>query len=149
MGRPVTGVEDLVTWLRAAYDDVEQVAQEAIREHSDPTGRWRLGGDGGDDVLPDDPTGNDWVAVGPFGGGLGHGTAAHIVRWDPARVLAEVEAKRRILDEVKPQIDSMDGQIESEWGSGVCEPTGESDLLVKLLAQPYAGRHGWREEWRA
>jgi hypothetical protein len=55
--------------------------------------------------------------------------AAHIVRWDPARVLAEVQAKRRILDEFS-------------WEAG-------ETRAIMHLAQPYAGQPGWQEEWRA
>jgi hypothetical protein len=39
--------------------------------------------------------------------------AEHIARHDPARVLREVEAKRRLLDEVKQLIDTLDAKIES------------------------------------
>ena len=67
--------------------------------------------------------------------------AAHIARWDPAWVLAEVEcerddiaAKRRIL-ELAEDLQEREGRY--------AEP------FVLALAQPYAGRDGWREEWRA
>jgi hypothetical protein len=61
---------------------------------------------------------------------------AHIARHDPARVLAEVVAKRRILDLFTPPV--------SEWGSETLRLYG----LAQLLALPYADRPGYREEWR-
>jgi hypothetical protein len=73
----------------------------------------------------------------------------HIARWDPARVLdevkigrAEVEAKRRILNEVEYVIRDAERR---ETGDGL----GLSQTVLGFLAQPYAGRPGWREEWRA
>jgi Family of unknown function (DUF6221) len=70
----------------------------------------------------------------------------HAAHCNPARALREVEAKRRILAEVKDQIDGMDAKIEEEWGDGPW-PTGASDLLVKLLALPYSGHPDYRQEW--
>lgn len=65
-------------------------------------------------------------------------TVEHIVRHDPSRVLAEVEAKRRILDEHEGVHTCGDRTYDfREW----C-PT------LRALALPYAGRPGYREEWR-
>lgn len=74
------------------------------------------------------------------------GECDYALTFTAVRVLAEVKAKRRILDEVVPRIDEMDSLIESEWGNGI-GPVGESEPLIKLLAQPYAGREGWQDEW--
>jgi hypothetical protein len=55
-------------------------------------------------------------------------------RFDDARVLAEVEAKRRILD---------------LWSSVDPGPAGAVLAEVILhLAQPLASRPGFRDEWR-
>ena len=65
--------------------------------------------------------------------------AAHIARHDPARVLAEVDAKRRTLN-LHPL--RSDGRICNE----------DEDIYpcetVRLLALPYADRPGYRQEWR-
>lgn len=91
--------------------------------------------------------------------------AEHIARWDPARVLAEVEAKRRVLDLHAParrrlQLVPEDGNGTTTFGFYVCpicvphivEHGQDFDegpcRTVRLLAQPYAGRPGWREEWQ-
>ncbi len=76
-----------------------------------------------------------------------HAQAEHIARHDPARVLRDVASKRRILTEVVAQIDGMDQQIISEWGSSQDEPD-ESHLLLKLLAAPYDSHPGYDEAWR-
>lgn len=65
--------------------------------------------------------------------------ADHIARHDPARVLAECEAKRRIVEEVYPA-------LELEFGGAY---RGEpATLLLQLLALPYADHPDFREEWR-
>jgi hypothetical protein len=137
----MNGVDDLVTWLRAQLDEDERVAREA------DSGRW----------LPEDKGITFEYRADDFHGGeaqarLVADTRAnqwHIANWDPARVLAEVEAKRRILDlhhvtefESEPDHDPM--------GAG-CAECGHFDWpceTIRLLALPYAGRDGWREEWR-
>ena len=76
--------------------------------------------------------------------------AGHIARWDPARVLAEIQAKLRILDRYAdahwhapaiPGAASPDLQVEETGACRTC-------ITVRLLAQPYAGQPGWRDEWQ-
>lgn len=58
----------------------------------------------------------------------------HIARQDPGRALAEVDAKRRI-------VDLAERQAEMSWDV--------ADTIVRWLAYPYADRPGYRdEEWR-
>ncbi len=101
-------MDDLVTWLRAQLDDDERVAQSAY--YWSPTG---------------------WFDVPDS-------AREHLDRWDPARVLAEVDAKRRILDGM---IDD-DGFLRGNIASGTAWP------VIVLLAAAYADRPGYREEWR-
>jgi hypothetical protein len=54
----------------------------------------------------------------------------HICRWDPARVLAECEAKRVIV-------------ALSEHGCG-----DDYERVQQALALPYAAHAGYRQEWR-
>lgn len=77
----------------------------------------------------------------------------HIARHDPARVLAEVEAKRRILDLAslaaqreaqKPGYDTV-ARLETALAK-VTAP--ELERVVRLLALPYADQPGYRDEWR-
>jgi len=72
----------------------------------------------------------------------------HQANWDTDRVRCEVEAKRRILDEVVPEINALDDRIESEWGTSGDALHDETWLLLKIMALPYADREGLREEWK-
>lgn len=74
-----------------------------------------------------------------------------MARHDPRRVLAEVAAKRQILDlhEHYPA-DSSDG-----FGCGICAWDGRNGELVadrwcktvRLLAAPYADKPGFNPAW--
>lgn len=83
-----------------------------------------------------------------------HLFTAHGVReWGRARVLAEVQAKRAILAihaESDFPYDPENGPGDYSWIAR-CQGCYEDApcTTVRLLAQPYAGQDGWREEWRA
>jgi hypothetical protein len=81
---------------------------------------------------------------------------AHIMRFDPRRMLAECDVKRRIIElhTVDPGdpyidcptcVDSDQRDLRSELAPG--EPLPTCDTL-RLFALPYADRPGYREEWR-
>lgn len=133
-------MDDLVTWLKAQLDDDERVARAAAG------GRpvWTL------DAAPD---GTWYVDPGPDADDIGginlHEPAEHIARWDPKRVLAEIQAKRQLLDLHHVCCDST-------WCTNKgCATCGSKDggfnawpcTTLRALAQPYASRDGWREEW--
>lgn len=72
------------------------------------------------------------------------GTYGHVLRFDPTRVLADIEAKRRIVEELAiPYIAErrrlMNGQ--PSWGD-------EHPELLRWLALPYADHPDYREEWK-
>lgn len=79
----------------------------------------------------------------------------HIIRHDPARVLAEVSAKRRIVE-----IHEVIGGFTNEGSTGLGLGCGECGYsaeysnrggwceTLRLLALPYAGHDDYREEWR-
>lgn len=137
----MSGVDELVAFLRAALDRDEQVAREAgpgpwlaltTRDFTGgPDSALDLGGPSGRVVLA------GWFDDDP----IRPTEAEHIARWDPARVLAEVQAKQRILDPWLPedQRDSVDDEV--------IHYQLALDDVIRLLAQPYAGQPGWREEW--
>ncbi|MFF7147498.1 DUF6221 family protein [Streptomyces griseoaurantiacus] len=60
---------------------------------------------------------------------------AHIVAHDPARVLREIDAKRRIIGRINSHAAVM-GRDEIH------------DDLLRSLALPYADRPGYKESWR-
>jgi hypothetical protein len=69
-------------------------------------------------------------------------TAEYVARHDPARVLAECEAKRRIVEHAN---ECSDGG--SELSMDFDDERGLA-LVLRLLALPYADCDGFREEWR-
>ncbi len=65
----------------------------------------------------------------------------HIARWDPARVLAECEAKRRIISDYQRYV------AERRRAMGGWDTEGDSTVM-KALALPYADHLDYRQEWR-
>ena len=130
----MSGVDELVAFLRAALDRDEQVARGATQgapwriEGSSIVGRsWRASESSPETLVVK----HTWPQE-----------AEHIVRWDPARVLAEVAFKRRILDRHARVLERGNWA----WFAGSESESGEE---LRALAQPYAGQPGWRAEWAA
>lgn len=119
-------MSDLVTWLRAQLDDDERVALAAS------PAPWHLNVEGDEVLAIDDVPVAEAFALS---GNQLRATAVHIARWDPTRVLAEVEAKRRIL------ADFECWQPHDAGHEALA-------LAVQLLALPYADREGYDEAWR-
>jgi hypothetical protein len=141
--------DDLIEFLRARLDEDEAVAI-AARSTGDGPGRWHAA------YARDDLDPSDWlIAASPLddvpvaGPRLSLGTAAHIARWDPARVLAEVGAKRAMLD----ACEALEANAEAEWAAchsteGNFEAVG-AYRMVELWAQSYADHPDFDPEWRA
>lgn len=68
--------------------------------------------------------------------------AALAVRWDPARVLAECEAKKAIIKKAAGWIAADAGMPHQT----ALRLAGQD--ILELLALPYADRPGYRKEWR-
>ncbi|RAO26465.1 hypothetical protein PSN13_06493 [Micromonospora saelicesensis] len=148
--------DDLVTWLRARYDEREQKAKAAAADYAQDSGlRWRIDIEG--NIRPADPVDNSVVAVGGWGGGVDEATGLHIVDNDPQSVLADLESKRRILDEHNDPMS--DGRTLRPGGPrtvcGTCREFGMRDEqqpwpcnTLRFLALPYADRPGYRDEWK-
>jgi hypothetical protein len=72
----------------------------------------------------------------------------------PARALAEVQAKRQIIEIAPAHASAVDCEhgcchLPDEILAGTCPNYPPSELpLLRLLALPYAGRPGYSEEWR-
>jgi DNA helicase HerA-like ATPase len=73
----------------------------------------------------------------------------HIARHDPARVLAECEAKRRILDRAANDIAAADAkapdQITRSFDAGAAH---EAYNVLLDLVRVWADHPDFREEWR-
>lgn len=74
------------------------------------------------------------------------------LRISKARVLAEVEAKRKLLDEHQDVNDGSCGTcVDGRWGyptHGGSSPQQWPCTTVRILALPYAEHPDHREEWR-
>lgn len=139
-------MDDLVTWLRAQLDKDERVARgDAVRATSPSP--WRREYYAAFMHAVADADGRELFGKGHLAETQ---DVQHIVRWDPARVVAEVDAKRRILRLYENALNAhRAGSISQRnrtQDEAAVDVLGET---VRLLALPYADRHGWREEWRA
>lgn len=76
-----------------------------------------------------------------------------VISPDGSHVLTEVEFGRRDVAAKRAILDQYEGaQLMAEDDPhDETRSADESTLrfVVRLLAQPYAGREGWREEWTA
>lgn len=78
----------------------------------------------------------------------------HIARHDPARVLREVDAKRRLIRTVFV----YEAKIDGEWGdchsadeieAGLCLETDPDEIeALRLLALSYSDHPDFQESWR-
>lgn len=119
-------MDDLVQWLRAQLDEDERTARAADE------GPWQ-----GKHLGRHDQAAVDTGARGgliQLDGPRAAANGTHIVVHDPARVLREIDAKRRIVDRYAWLRDHGD--------------TGGTAWVLPLLALPYADRPGYREAWR-
>ncbi|MFJ9448175.1 DUF6221 family protein [Kitasatospora sp. NPDC101235] len=130
--------DNLVTFLRARLDEDEQAARAAT------PGPWTV--DSETYAAAIHGAGHaDVIAGGRWGGeaSVFESTedALHIVRHDPPRVLAEVAAKRRILDQHRG-LESMTGP-----NCSTCCIESWPCPTLRLLALPYANHPDYRPEW--
>jgi hypothetical protein len=147
----MTNTDELAAWLLEQIDADEQRAQ-AIPEnarvwnHDQPGVNFGppdastepalldLGGADGSAVQVSGPeVDDDQTTVSPA-------EADHIAAWDPARVLAECDAKRQLVE------------AHAELGHSPCDAhdaslRSESCEVLRLLALPYTDRPGYRAEW--
>jgi hypothetical protein len=137
--------DDLVAFLRARLDEDEAAAREAT------PGPWTVNGPIGDDAIYADDQGVCVVGGGRWGGEASvfdrDGDKRHIARHDPARVLAEVDAKRRILDLWSAAFQNPRDAAQfagPDWD----RVRDAARWTVRKLAAPYADHPDYREEWR-
>jgi hypothetical protein len=84
-----------------------------------------------------------------WAGGVGP-AARHIARWDPARVLAECQARRQIV-EFAQEATGMEISLDLEFGQSHRDEAADpyiGDRILHLLAAPYAGHPDYRPEWK-
>jgi hypothetical protein len=155
----VSGV-DLVQWLGGQLDEDERIAREATPGpwQNVPTARHHATASGRSEeavfASPPDTGAMVVAATGEASERRNLINAEFIAAHDPARVLREIEAKRRMITEVAAAHASA---IDMEHAcchdpeqilAGECEQHAPNDLpLLRLLALPYADRPGYEEGW--
>lgn len=130
-------MSDLIEFLRARLNEDEQAALGI-------SDTWHVE-DYEVTAQADGAVQASWVVAGPrgeVGVAMVNGVrrAHHIARHDPARVLREVEAKRRIIAEHEPGQDPCDAH-DAMFETVPC------DTLMELAAV-YADHPDYREDWR-
>jgi Family of unknown function (DUF6221) len=145
-GHDELGADEVVAFVQARLEEQELLARAVYGGEDDHRHHWRVDIEG--NVAPAEPRGNDYIAVGPWGTGVGD-AGDHIAHHDPARALREVEAKRRIIAEHQRYDDGFEpccgtcgvdyyGSLMGEWPC----------MTLLLLALPDADHPDYREQWR-
>jgi Family of unknown function (DUF6221) len=129
-------VSGLVEFLRARLDEDARCAA-----HATSFGRWQHR-PGGDIVSPEGKylfliaaRAQEW-------------NGGHIARHDPARVLADVAAKRQIVEMYENAIHAQHAGSVSRYNE--IQDGAAVDVLgegLRLLALPYAEHPDYRQEW--
>jgi hypothetical protein len=164
-------VDDLIAFLRARLDEDEEIANRWLFDFGDRR-RWKVVG--GRRLSYANGAGQNVTAIDVDNASVLFneqiyvmsdldGQSEHVARHDPARVLAEVDAKRRIIDLHHP-----DKHLENwYWDTRKCAecghrwhqmtPPGTPPTVIgpatgcptlRLLALPHAGHPDCREEWK-
>jgi hypothetical protein len=132
--------DDLVAFLRAREAEREQVARRARATRVHDSARkqhWHANGHAIRDMDGHLVTGRQARSA----------EAAHIARHDPAWVLADVEAKRRIIDRYK-FVDNHGAAVDHVRALDMSTGARAALLdVVKMLALPYAQHPDYRQEW--
>lgn len=142
-------MDDLVQWLRAQLDEDERIVEVALR-YVDADWRWdeeenvalasSLTTSGRQEVAITADRWHRLMIEGP-------GVVMHVAEHDPARVLREIDAKRRVIAwHRRPTQEEFSSGRHRTMGCRCYD--GWPCTTLRALALPYAGRPGYREEWR-
>ena len=131
-------MHDLIAFLRARLDEQERKAREAAQraERWPVNGTWHLEG------VEHDVVGDEEAYCAPH-------NVEHIAANDPAYVLADVDAKRRIIGQMADE--AAEGEYWLEYWREGSRPGNNVEVAIwalLTLALPYADHPDYREEWR-
>ncbi|MEU5900519.1 DUF6221 family protein [Streptomyces venezuelae] len=129
-------MDDLVLWLGEQLDEDEADARAAATRSPE----WRLARPLDDEELGD-------------AGLLRPAELKHAERHDPARVLREIDAKRRIIEQCaywneRAAREAADPPKYPQPGLDLGLLLDAMNPILRALALPYADRPGYREDWR-
>lgn len=157
----ITQDVELIEFLCARISDDEQATRAAITSFVD----WVVDPESdGEDVFaisPNDPepdravpyrnmSDDTLVACIDLDGGAADGTAEHIARWDPRRVLAEVDARRARVHLLCSITNPR--QRRDKWPIDLDTETQRISALahglLRLEAAPYCTHPDYQDSWR-
>ncbi|MEU2075405.1 DUF6221 family protein [Streptomyces sp. NPDC013489] len=128
-------MEELIAFLRARLNEDEQTARHAT------DGPWV--------DEPGHPIRGGYELRFVIAQQAQRWNSQHIARHDPARVLAEVDAKRRIIDECAYWLDKINESATAEHPYPNLPERGEVVLpVITLLGLPYADHPDYQDAWR-
>jgi len=135
-------MSDLVEFLRARLDEDEEAAQRMNRnrlEHPGAHESWSVERVEREEHIYSKPKRSAFRPRWVIGRLVmdGSSTMAFIARNDPARVLADVAAKRRIVDTYQQYHAHV-----ADFGS-----VNTLMFVMRVLALPYAAHPDYRQEW--
>ena len=145
---------DLIEFVTARYDEGEQLARHAAHIAREAGTRWVVGParyveDYEFVSIHTEPPNVIEVAGAGFDGTGGiHGLvyAEHIARHDPARVLADIAAKRAIVAEYRSHLEHRekygDKETDYSWGART-----KLEWICRVLAAPYAEHPDYDPAW--
>ena len=124
--------EDEAVALNALHPDAKGIPGEWVTEHygsqyHDEPDRCHIA---------EDRAGHYWTVAHE----VSIPNAEHMARHDPARVLAECEVKRRIVDLAR--------EARETDGAGYATADAYMRDVLRLLALPYAEHPDYRDEWK-
>ena len=124
-------MDELVEWYGQQLDEDERIARATTWEGSGNKLGWELVASATIDV------GGDEFYVGD------RTIANHMMAWEPARVLREIDAKRRMLERHAARYSEPAGGM-------ICAHDGHRWPCpdVRDFAAVYADRPGYKESWR-
>ena len=139
-------MDELVAWYRQQLDDDEREAKESAKESTrhlagaDPevVGHWHVVERAATGTFV--ATRDQWGRVAEVFPTYGGAHADHIARHGPAAVLADIEAKRAVLDYYE-HIENSTLSNPSEYNT--------AGAMIDMLARGYRHRPGWKQEWEA
>lgn len=130
---------DIVAFLHARLNEDEQIAQSAA------PGPWTVTKLYSDVFSVTDSTGHD-VANESSNGLLETGNAQHMARQHPPRTLAEVAAKRRIIDYCRNAIEVGEIHPNTTWNDDAAGAVIGAHVLA-LMTLPYQDHADFDSAW--
>jgi len=134
----------------AAKDAACEASSIAVSDDEGGLARWRAM-DGGEGITTESAYAGAAFLVAPMGY-LEERVAEHVARHDPARVLADIAAKRAVVEHFK--VAAEYAQTVDKSQVGVAEAWRVTSIwtqllhVVKLLAAPYADHPDFRPDWK-